>query len=53
MEPILGHSFDVFYDLIGRGWRIGCTCGFTTELCQDLQSAGAQVDDHMQEATPR
>jgi hypothetical protein len=38
---------DLFYDVIGQGFRIECNCGEQTCPCQYLEEAGAEMDEHM------
>ena len=41
---------DVFYDVLGMGFRLQCNCDWQTEPCQFLQDAGESMDDHMEDA---
>lgn len=39
---------NVSYDNLGNGWRIYCSCGFTSAPCKKMEDAGWEFDDHLQ-----
>lgn len=42
-----------YFDNIGFGWRMDCTCGFQTGLNLNLAETGEEMDTHLNEYTER
>lgn len=41
----------IFFDALGQGWRMECHCGDQTCPCSTIEEAGAEMDQHLREAT--
>lgn len=44
-----GEVISVFWDNIGRGWRMECGCNWQTCPCNTLGAAGEEMDEHFKE----
>ena len=40
----------VLWNNLGEGWQFHCLCGFVTDCHRRLEEAGADMDDHLDEA---
>ena len=45
----VGHGPTAYWDNLGEGWRIDCSCGWVSGVDVRLEYAAIDFDDHIEE----